>query len=470
MKLNKIIALLFALTIVAPVFCEDDNQNEKIFDQTENYSYTKKDFRHISIAFTEVLLNNLIVNAYGRMVMKADYAKIDIDTMWDNITHAWVWDQDRFLMNQLGHPLQGSFYHVAARANGMNYYEGLGLSLTGSFLWEELMENSRPSLNDVVTTPIAGSILGEIFHRLYCEVLNKNQFLAFFVSPQDGFNFFITGERPVAPNDHISDISLYFGGGVSGGKISNSELLSSKNNIVPSFGGGMRLIYGEPYRKSFTEPFSQFNVTFFGHGMPGDFEAELFTDGMLFAGTTSSKQTYTSFGMNLIYEFIYANDINYAKTGLGFSLKQENLISDETSLRWNANVNANLMGGSENYYLNSQEKFYSENGLEQRLYNLGLGGGAYINAEFENKKAGLLRLAANVNGLWYIPPAIQDEGSEGGALVFFCQADYEHKVYKNWWLGASVFYYHKNDFYKELEDIQQDYFRAGLYILKKFGD
>lgn len=77
------------------------------------------------------------------------------------------YDTNTFQMNFLWHPLSGAAYYGFPRANGLNLPAAAALGLGASLLWEYGLEfNEKISLNDLVTTPIAGIALGEFFSRL----------------------------------------------------------------------------------------------------------------------------------------------------------------------------------------------------------------------------------------------------------------------------------------------------------------
>ncbi len=96
----------------------------------------------------------------------AEWAKISPSTMRDNLTASWVVDEDPFTIDQLGHPVQGALPFLAARSMGHGFWVSAAYSTVASFGWELLAENEPPSLNDQITTPIAGSLVGESFHRM----------------------------------------------------------------------------------------------------------------------------------------------------------------------------------------------------------------------------------------------------------------------------------------------------------------
>jgi hypothetical protein len=65
---------------------------------------------------------------------------------WEHVTHGnWVVDQDDFVVNQIGHPYQGTIYYTSARSAGLNFWESWLYSNAGSYLWETYGENSDPA-------------------------------------------------------------------------------------------------------------------------------------------------------------------------------------------------------------------------------------------------------------------------------------------------------------------------------------
>jgi hypothetical protein len=92
-------------------------------------------------------------------------ARITPHTWWANMKQGWVWDLDDFLVNQVGHPYQGSNYFNAARANGLSFWESAGLTAFGSATWEFFGETNRASVNDLINTTLGGIAMGEMFHR-----------------------------------------------------------------------------------------------------------------------------------------------------------------------------------------------------------------------------------------------------------------------------------------------------------------
>lgn len=77
-----------------------------------------------------------------------------------------VIDGDKWYINYLGHPYQGAYYYNAYRSQGAKFWQAGLFSIGHSLMWEYLVESGfeRPSVQDMIVTPIAGSLLGELFH------------------------------------------------------------------------------------------------------------------------------------------------------------------------------------------------------------------------------------------------------------------------------------------------------------------
>lgn len=78
-----------------------------------------------------------------------------------------VWDQDEWGINYIGHPYFGAAYYMVARNQGLTPLESGAYSfLMSSFLWEMGIESFAevPSKQDIIITPLIGSVIGEAFY------------------------------------------------------------------------------------------------------------------------------------------------------------------------------------------------------------------------------------------------------------------------------------------------------------------
>ena len=92
----------------------------------------------------------------------------------DGLQHlgeAWtkppVWDTDHWFHNYVGHPYGGSIYYNTVRVKGATRVQSFLFAGAMSFWWEYALEGmaERPSIQDIVITPVAGALLGEFVHR-----------------------------------------------------------------------------------------------------------------------------------------------------------------------------------------------------------------------------------------------------------------------------------------------------------------
>lgn len=101
-----------------------------------------------------------------------------ISDQWTkHIQEGPVWDKDSFTINYIGHPVVGSWYYTAARGYGISW-EGSFLysAFLSTFIWEYGYEAVAeiPSWQDLFSTPIIGSLMGEGFYIIEKKI-NKNE-------------------------------------------------------------------------------------------------------------------------------------------------------------------------------------------------------------------------------------------------------------------------------------------------------
>jgi hypothetical protein len=163
--------------------------------------------RKLWLPALEIIGFDILVNranyCCGAESDKPDYA-VTMDSIRRNLHSSWTVDADPFKTNQLGHPYQGSMYYGFARSAGFDFWESMGYAIGGSALWEIAGETTRPSRNDMVSTGIGGTFLGESLYRMANLVLEQgggmNPFwretVAAAVSPSTAFNRYLQGGGP----------------------------------------------------------------------------------------------------------------------------------------------------------------------------------------------------------------------------------------------------------------------------------
>ena len=91
-----------------------------------------------------------------------------LDNFGEAYTMPPVWDTDSWQINYVGHPYGGSLYYNTIRCRGASKTESFLFTTLLSTQWEYMVESvaERPSIQDLIITPITGWILGEWIHNL----------------------------------------------------------------------------------------------------------------------------------------------------------------------------------------------------------------------------------------------------------------------------------------------------------------
>lgn len=93
-----------------------------------------------------------------------------------NIKAGPVWDKDDPFFNYFAHPMAGAAYYTLSRHNGKSPLESFGYSFAMStFFWEYGFEAFAeiPSMQDLIITPVVGSLLGEAAYQYEQKIRNR---------------------------------------------------------------------------------------------------------------------------------------------------------------------------------------------------------------------------------------------------------------------------------------------------------
>lgn len=109
---------------------------------------------------------------------KEDKALVDTQALLkkhaNHIAKGSIIDNDTLAINYIGHPLVGSYFYIWGRQASLSWQESFILtSLMSTFYWEYGWEAFAevPSRQDLIITPILGSLLGETTNYLYNKIL-----------------------------------------------------------------------------------------------------------------------------------------------------------------------------------------------------------------------------------------------------------------------------------------------------------
>ena len=94
-----------------------------------------------------------------------------------SFTSSPVIDNDLWVVDYIGHPYQGSFYFNSIRSQGGTFLQSSLYNVFQSTVWEYIWEGGleQPSIQDLIVTPIVGSLLGELTHQATLS-MRKNGF------------------------------------------------------------------------------------------------------------------------------------------------------------------------------------------------------------------------------------------------------------------------------------------------------
>ena len=97
---------------------------------------------------------------------------------WErNVREGPVKDKDDWFLNWITHPYWGAVYYMAARSSGLGILYSFGFScFLSTVFWEYGIEAFAevPSKQDLIITPVVGSIFGELFYLSKRKILNND--------------------------------------------------------------------------------------------------------------------------------------------------------------------------------------------------------------------------------------------------------------------------------------------------------
>ena len=220
----------------------------------------------------EIVGFNILLNRFNYYFVDKEVYGVTYHTVRENLTATWVVDTDPFAVNQFMHPYQGSIYYGLARSTGLGYWESLGYTFAGSWLWEIAGETGPPSINDLVTTGFGGTFLGEPLFRMASMLLEGGgetpgfwrEVGAAAIAPSLGFTRLAFGDRFRSVFDsHDPAVYTYVRFGWN--KVDNVfDATVSQNVKHDAATADFHMAYGLPGKAgyTYTRPFDYFDFEF----------------------------------------------------------------------------------------------------------------------------------------------------------------------------------------------------------------
>jgi hypothetical protein len=299
-----------------------------------------------AIPAAEILGFQFLLNQVDRQIYGEEYYS-NWSSIKRNLRRSWVTDNDTFKINQFGHPYAGSMYHGFARSAGLSFWESLGYTFAGSAIWEIAGETTPPSRNDMISTGVAGSFLGESLFRMANLVLEQGEGPRFWrelaaaaISPSMGFNRHAMGGRfsdilnsnsPV----YYSRVQVGTSGTTQNEPGTSSEV--KRTEVLADFS----MDYGLPGKAgySYDRPFDYFS--FQATGSTANVLETLTTRGLLLGTDYEAGRRYRGvWGLYGSYDYLAPQLFRLSSTALSLGTTGQFMISDSLVLQGTVLVGA----------------------------------------------------------------------------------------------------------------------------------
>lgn len=339
---------------------------------------------------------NALFMGFNRYVAKADYGYVRFSTWKRNLRAGGEWDSDKFGINFIGHPYQGTLYYNAARSQGYTYWQSLPFAVAGSLTWEYFGENTLPSYNDMIYTPLNGAALGEILYRLSSKILDDRsrgrerairELSAGILNPVRGLNRLLQGKSfQVSSQEEVQqeplNITLFAG----------MHRLNEQENDVFGKGGNKAMVniqldYGDPFKNRHHRPFDFFRLrTEFSRGADtiGGTINNVTGYGILLGRHRQLGRLSLLAGAFQYYDYWDTRDFELGALGLGGGVFAKLPLSNEINLYTNAHLGLIPLAGNSSRFVPDSlglRDYVFANGLQAKIEST-LSLGRYASAAF----------------------------------------------------------------------------------------
>lgn len=440
---NSYQSLPSGLSVYSNAFSNE--QTKEIFKPKKNYL----------IPAIEVVGLNLFVGAFNSYVTKEDFAKISWKTIENNFKTGFVWDEDNYLTNQFFHPFHGSLYFNSARSNGLEFWEAVPYSLSGSLMWELFMENEPPSYNDLVNTTVSGITMGEISYRVSNLIIDESavgferilrEFTSTVINPMQGFNRLIRGDMWKAGSQNKRpDFNLVFSAGVH-----NLFLRKNIDDSKTYLTLRADLNYGNIFDVTkHKKPFDYFSLHTEYNIAEGDDIIGIFASGVVVDNKFYLfENTDNIFGLYKEIDILINETYQLSATSLTAKIISRVPLSTSIKMQNNLNISAILMGATNSQYAAEEGK----------KYNLGPGASGSIGIKFIFDDLG--EVYSNYKRYWIHTLA----GAEGNEFVGLLISGINYRLRNNTALGLEFLLYERYGDYEDYENYSSSNTALRLYV------
>ena len=382
-----------------------------------------------------------------------NWANVNTDTWWRNISYGWEYDGDAFETNYFAHPYHGNLYFNVGRTNGYNFWESSAWAATGSMLWEYFGETFRPAFNDWVNTTLNGITLGEVLYRLSAMLTDNtatgsNRVLreigGALLNPLRGFNRLISGETgrifPNPDDRQPKDYLVTLNAGIRSLDKDGEGDAFAKERIEEGL-FVFDMYYGNLQRENFKKPFSTFQLSLaLSSGAPS--LTRLLAHGNLVGWQlASSKRTQHLLLTTLNYAYFNNPGFVYGGTSIVPGLRSRFILGENTRIITNIGIDLIAMGATPNDYYTDPEG---------RNYDFGPGIGFILNASIQNYIWDLIKVEYTSKWLY-----TQSEPAESRHHIHLLMISGQLPIRKYFAIGISVGSYWRESYYENFDDVSR---------------
>jgi hypothetical protein len=410
---------------------------------------------------------NAVIWSIDKYMLNADFAQVGPETWKANLKHRGEWDVDKFGVNFIGHPYSGSLYYNAGRSNGYNYFQSGMVAVAGSLMWEYFGENTPPSYNDVIVTPVNGAFFGEIFYRLSSNILDdrttgiqrvSRELLAGLINPMRGLNRILQGKTFRRTNKEVYqkeplNVTLY-----SGMHLINQGLIPDFADNTTSIMFNAQFDYGNPFEHRRRKPYD-----FFKFRVELDFGAgEKILSNATGYGILSGKNVRYGehsllFGTFQYYDYWDNMTFELGAIGFGGGVFSKIPIGKESDIYTNIHAAVIPFAGNSTH-------FGPDTVSEFRTYNFGGG----LEGKFESTvNIGKRATASMIFYYFYIHTY---EGIPGDNFIGILKPRITVNLFKGLSVGAEYYVYYNDRYIEDFEPIHSKRSEQKLFLLYYFED
>ena len=413
----------------------------------------------LAMVALRVTLANTTTFLIDRYIFNYEFSRVGFNSWNHNMKAGWEWDVDRFGMNYFFHPFSGGMYFNAARANGYNFFESVPFAFLGSLEWEYFGENTRPSYNDFINTPINGAFLGEIFYRLGSNILDDrttgiDRFLremaVAVITPTRFFSRLLHGALTrITPGEVYQKEPLNITLQAGYHRVNEGKIFEKGSN---SFNINLHVDYGNPFEKRSRKPYDYFKIrTDVDFGVGRKYIDNITGYGLLFGGNVQTGNLEMLIGLFQHMNFFDNRTFELGTIAFGPGVISKLPLDNNSSIYSNLHVAIVPFGGLSN-------RFGPIDTTQVRDYNYG--GGAELKFESTYNIAGRVDLTI-IGYYWWFHTFV---GVAGNSYVALIKPRVACRIFNNVSIGFEHMIYYSDRFPNDHPSVHSVRTEQKLYV------